>query len=158
GTEALKHVLHEDFALILMDVRMPDMDGFETATLIRKRQKSQNTPLVFVTGYEDTAELRRGYALGAVDYLVKPVVPEILRWKVRVFVDLFQKTEQVKRQSQQLEARNATLREMNEALQNEVHERMRAEAEAQKAREGAEAANRAKSDFLAAMSHEIRTP
>src|SRR5262249_4072289 len=100
GAEALRRLLEMDFALILMDVQMPDMDGLETATLIRQRDRSRHTPIIFLTAYEgNEGEMIRGYALNAVDYLFKPIVPEVLRSKVGVFVELFRKTEEVKRQA-----------------------------------------------------------
>src|SRR6266404_2280555 len=102
GKEALRRLLKEDFAAILLDVNMPGMDGFETAALIRQRQRSETTPIIFVSAINDTVNhISRGYSLGAVDYILTPVVPEILRAKVGVFVDLFQKTEQVKRQAEE---------------------------------------------------------
>lgn len=88
GTEALRYLLESDFAAILLDVKMPDMDGFETAELIRSRKRSQHTPILFLTAYRDEEHLFRGYDLGAVDFLFKPIVPEILRSKVAVFVEL----------------------------------------------------------------------
>ena len=88
GKEALRHLLHDDFAAILLDVRMPDMDGFETAEMIRSRPRSRQTPILFLTGYRNEEHLFRGYDLGAVDFLFKPIVPEILRSKVAVFVEL----------------------------------------------------------------------
>ncbi len=103
GAEALRHLLHEEFALILMDVRMPGMDGLETADLIRQRSRCQHTPIIFLTAYESgVMQMFRGYAVGAVDYLCKPIVPEVLRSKVGVFVDLFRKTEEVRRQGELL--------------------------------------------------------
>src|SRR5437773_9197023 len=78
GKEALRHLLQEDFAAILLDVRMPDMDGFETAELIRSRPRSRQTPILFLTGYKNEEHLSRGYDLGAVDFLFKPIVPEVL--------------------------------------------------------------------------------
>src|ERR1700683_1139945 len=88
GKEALRHLLNEDFAAILLDVRMPDMDGFETAELIRSRPRSKRIPILFLTGYRNEEHLFRGYDLGAVDFLFKPIVPEVLRSKVAVFVEL----------------------------------------------------------------------
>src|SRR5580700_9940294 len=85
GTEALRHLLDNDFAAILLDVKMPDMDGFETAELIRNRPRSRQTPILFLTGYKNEEHLFRGYDLGAVDFLFKPIVPEVLRSKVAVF-------------------------------------------------------------------------
>jgi PAS domain S-box-containing protein len=88
GKEALRHLLDEDYALILLDVKMPDMDGFETAELIRSRRRSRQTPILFLTAYKNDEHLFRGYDLGAVDFLFKPIIPEILRSKVNVFVEL----------------------------------------------------------------------
>src|SRR5260221_6882084 len=101
GREALRRLLHQDFALILLDVNMPEMDGFETAAMIRQRPRSEHTPIIFVTGFSDETHVSRGYSLGAVDYILTPVVPEVLRAKVAVFADLFKKTELVKRQAEQ---------------------------------------------------------
>src|SRR4051794_33023420 len=83
GEEALRHVLEQDFAVILLDVRMDGMDGFETAQLIREREKSRHIPIIFITGAEHReTKIFEGYKRGAVDYLIKPVVPEILQAKV----------------------------------------------------------------------------
>lgn len=101
GPEALRHVMERDFAVILLDVNMPDMDGYETAALIRRRKKSAHTPIIFVTAYADEIHTVQGYTLGAVDFILSPVVPEILRTKVRVFVDLYRMAQQVKRQAQE---------------------------------------------------------
>ncbi|PYI93725.1 MAG: hypothetical protein DME97_05565 [Verrucomicrobia bacterium] len=104
GKEALRCLLKQDFAVILLDVNMPMMDGFETAALIRQRQRSETTPIIFISAVNDTeTHVSRGYSLGAVDYILTPVVPEILRAKIAVFVDLFKKTEQVKRQAEERE-------------------------------------------------------
>jgi CheY-like chemotaxis protein len=89
GSEALREVLERDFAVILLDVNMPDIDGIETAELIRKHGRTSHTPIIFVTAYADEMQTERGYELGAVDYILTPVVPAILRSKVRVFVDLY---------------------------------------------------------------------
>ena len=103
GNEALRKLLKEDFALILLDVSMPSMDGFETAALIRQRQNSEHTPIIFVTSIGSTENhITRGYSLGAVDYLLTPIVPEMLRAKVSVFVELHRQTELVRRQAEQL--------------------------------------------------------
>src|SRR5258708_9607868 len=88
GKEALRYLLEDDFAAILLDVRMPEMDGFETAELIRSRPRSRQTPILFLTGYKSEEHLFRGYDLGAVDYLFKPIVPEVFRSKVSVFLEL----------------------------------------------------------------------
>jgi signal transduction histidine kinase/DNA-binding response OmpR family regulator len=108
GDEALKLVLEHDFAVILLDVNMPGLDGLETAALIRQRKKSAHTPIIFITAYSDEMLTMQGYSLGAVDYILSPVVPDILRTKVRVFVDLFCLTESAK---QQMEERIALARE-----------------------------------------------
>ena len=100
GEQALLRVLDDDFAAILMDVQMPGMDGFEAAELIRQRDRSKHTPILFLTAFQSTdAQIDRGYALGAVDFLSKPIVPPVLRAKVAVFVELFQKSEQVREQA-----------------------------------------------------------
>jgi len=141
GKEALRLLLKQDFAAILLDVNMPGMDGFETAALIRQRQRSETTPIIFVSAINDTVNhISRGYSLGAVDYILTPVVPDILRAKIAVFVDLFKKTEQIKRQS---EEREGLIRE---------------QAAAEHARAEAERASEAKDRFLAMLSHELRTP
>ena len=102
GEEALRHVLARDFALILLDVNMPGLDGLETAALIRNRKRSSHIPIIFITAdYADELRTTKGYSLGAVDYITSPIVPEVLRAKVRVFVDLFLLAEQAKQQAQQ---------------------------------------------------------
>ena len=87
--------------MILLDVNMPDMDGFETAALIRQRPRLQHVPIIFMTAASDDTHALRGYSLGAVDYILTPVVPEVLRSKVKVFVDLFRMTEQLKRRAEE---------------------------------------------------------
>ena len=101
GEEALKLVLEHDFAVVLLDVNMPGLDGLETAALIRKRKKSAHTPIIFITAYADEVLTMQGYSLGAVDYILSPVVPEILRTKVKVFIDLFCMTESAKQQAEE---------------------------------------------------------
>jgi signal transduction histidine kinase/DNA-binding response OmpR family regulator len=102
GEQALKQVLERDFAVILLDVNMPGMDGLETADLIRKRGRSAHIPIIFVTAdFNDDHHMAKGYALGAVDYIASPVVPEILRAKVKVFVDLYLLAQQAQRQAQE---------------------------------------------------------
>ena len=102
GDDALRQVLERDFALILLDVNMPGLDGLETAALIRGRRKSAHTPIILVTAdYGDELRMTKAYSLGAVDYIASPVVPEILRAKVKVFVELYLLAEQAKRQAQE---------------------------------------------------------
>jgi CheY-like chemotaxis protein len=107
GEEALKEVLKDDFAVILLDVNMPGMDGFETAQLIRQRRRSAHTPLIFLTAFTDEVRISKGYAMGAVDYISTPVVPQILRAKVRVFTDLFRLRRQVAQQAEERARREA---------------------------------------------------
>jgi two-component sensor histidine kinase len=90
GEAALQLLLEREFAVILLDVNMPGMSGLETAALIRQRKKSRHTPIIFITAFADDVQTAEGYALGAVDYILSPIVPEMLRAKVKVFVELFQ--------------------------------------------------------------------
>jgi signal transduction histidine kinase/DNA-binding response OmpR family regulator len=123
GREALRCLLHQDFAVILLDVQMPEMDGLETAQLIRGREQTRDIPIIFITGdYGDLSNVSRGYALQAVDYLLKPFDPEILRAKVGVLVDLYRK-------NFQLQVLADNLEETNQQLQVEIVERTRIEAE-----------------------------
>jgi len=132
GSEALREVLARDFAVILLDVNMPDIDGLETARLIRRYKKSAHTPIIFITAYADEMQTAQGYSLGAVDYILSPVVPDVLRSKVRVFVELYQMQQRTK------------------AMAGEQVARARAEA----ARIAAEETTR-RSNFLAKASHEL---
>jgi len=121
GGEALSRLLDRDFAVVLLDVRMPGMDGFETAELIRKRRRSRHIPIIFVTAIDDDVEhIARGYAVGAVDYIMKPLNPDILRSKVRVFVELYQK-------SRELANKTVELTQKNLALEKEIRKRERVE-------------------------------
>jgi signal transduction histidine kinase/DNA-binding response OmpR family regulator len=119
--EALRHLLLEDFALILLDVQMPGLSGFELAELIRERERTQHTPIIFISA-ESVQEqyIFKGYSLGAVDYLTKPVDPEILKSKVRFFSKLFLQREQIRKQAQALSETNARLDELNAALEERV--------------------------------------
>lgn len=101
GEDALRQLLQQEFAVILLDVHMPGIDGFETAALIRKRRKSALTPIIFMSAFADEISMTHGYARGAVDFMLTPVAPEILRAKVRVFVDLYRMTQQVKRHAEE---------------------------------------------------------
>lgn len=117
GMEALKCILHQEFALILLDVKMPVMDGFETAVLIRERERSRHTPIIFLTAVSTSeTHMFTGYSIGAVDYILKPFVPEILKSKVHVFVDLYRKTEEVKRQAKLLRQTNKELDQINKEI------------------------------------------
>src|SRR5882762_6652706 len=114
GDDALRYLLDNEVAVILMDVYMPGLDGLETAELIRGRDRSRNVPIIFLTADSTGGRhLRRGYSLGAVDYIVKPIEPDILRSKVAVFVELFKKTQEIKRQAQLLKEKNLELENAN---------------------------------------------
>jgi signal transduction histidine kinase len=131
GQEALRKLLEEDFAVVLLDVQMPGLDGFETAEIVRQRDRNRATPILFLTAWgKNDSEVLRGYRVGAVDYVFKPVVPEVLRGKVGVFIELHRKSRALQRQNAELEA----------------------------ARARAERESAFKSKFLASMSHELRTP
>jgi len=126
GKDALRQLLKQEFAVILMDVSMPGMDGFETAALIRQRPSCEHTPIIFITSIGSSENhIARGYSLGAVDYLLTPIVPEILRAKVAVLVELHNQTEVIRRQAEQLrvmeEARHQReLAEVGDRLETET--------------------------------------
>lgn len=142
GEEALRLLLKQEFAVIVLDVKMPMMDGFETAALIRQRKKTESTPIIFVTGIGGSKfEMARGYFLGAVDYIFSPIIPEVLKSKVRVFTELYRKTHQIKR--------------MNDELEQKIVERT---CQLEAANQELSRLNRLKSDFLSIVSHDIRTP
>ncbi len=133
GREALKHLLDREFALILLDVQMPGLDGYETAALARDREQSRHTPIIFLTAINQSdAQVFKGYSSGAVDYMFKPFVPEVLRAKVSVFVDLYRSTQEVRRQAE-------LLRRTNGELENEIAERRKAEEALHKVHEELEA-------------------
>jgi signal transduction histidine kinase/response regulator RpfG family c-di-GMP phosphodiesterase len=112
GREALRQMLRHEFAVVLLDVDMPTMDGFETAALIRRRKASEHIPIIFITAYSDEIFMERGYSLGAVDYILQPPVPQILRAKVSVFVDLFEKTRELRRSAEQQRQRVIQLQKL----------------------------------------------
>lgn len=155
GEHALKRLLETDFAVILLDVQMPNMDGFETARLIRCRERTRHVPIIFVTAYNQVdADIRKGYQLGAVDFLFKPVVPEVLKAKVQVFVELCERTQQVARQEQQL--RELERLEAERRLQDE---RSKWEAELlRRQNQQLELADQRKDEFIAMLGHELRNP
>ncbi len=107
GADALREVLQREFAVILLDVNMPDIDGFETASLIRRYKRSAHTPIIFITAFADEIQTARGYSLGAVDYILSPVVPEVLRSKVKVFVELHSMQRRLREQADERVARVA---------------------------------------------------
>ena len=138
GEEALRILLKREFALILLDVNMPGMDGFETAQMIRKRQSLEHIPIIFVTALSTTdAEVFKGYSFGAVDYILTPIVPEILKTKVGVFVQLW-------KQRRELKAQAESLRLVNESLETRAHQ--------------LSSANRELESFCYTIAHDLRAP
>ncbi len=119
GADALREVLQREFAVILLDVNMPDIDGFETASLIRRYKRSAHTPIIFITAFADEIQTARGYSLGAVDYILSPVVPEVLRSKVKVFVDLHSMQRRLREQADERVARVAAETAQRAAEDNE---------------------------------------
>lgn len=117
GEEALKALLNTEFALILLDVRMPGMDGFETAAHIKRRERTRNIPIIFLTVVDSAPDYAfRGYAAGAVDYLTKPFDPWVLRAKVNIFVELWTKTQQLKAQADATRERDAQWQRLTETV------------------------------------------
>jgi signal transduction histidine kinase len=174
GTEALQKLMTHDLAVVLLDVSMPGMDGFETAAMIHDHPRYERIPIIFVTGVHDSDMDRlRGYKLGAVDYVSIPVVPEILRSKVAVLIELHNQRRKLEvlnktladanahlqlEKHRELEALNESLRQTNDelaranaALQSENLERLRAE-------EALKDADRQKDEFIAILAHELRNP
>ena len=181
GMEALRRVMTEDYAVILLDVNMPEMDGFETASLIHQHPRFEKTPIIFVSAVNvSDLDRLRGYKLGAVDYVMVPIIPEILRSKVMVLAELFRKrtelqglnarladankelalanealhadrAREVHKLNESLRATNAELERANRELQAEIVERMRVEDRLREA-------DRRKDEFLATLAHELRNP
>ena len=148
GQEALRQVLLHDFAVILLDVNMPGMDGFETAEAIHARARSADIPIIFITAFlADELDRLKAYQHGAVDFLFTPVIPQILYAKISVFVALASKNEELKKQARELSSRSAELTASNKRLRREIEERQVAERE-----------NHAKDEFLAMLGHELRNP
>ncbi len=156
GQEALKILLSEQgFAIILMDVHMPEMDGFETSELIRGTEILKHIPIIFLTASMDSSvQIFKGYLAGAVDYMIKPFSPEILRAKVAVFVDLYKKNHELLVQAEQMKTLNT---DISERIRFEK-ELIEAKNKAETATQLAEDAMKSKQQFLSNMSHEIRTP
>src|SRR5262245_12807327 len=181
GREALEKLMREEFALVLLDVSMPDMDGFEAAQLIHEHPRFERIPIIFVTGVH-VSELDRlkGYKAGAVDYVSIPVVPEILRSKVAVLVELYCKRRELSELNRHLAETNAQLAEANTALQAEKNRELQAlnetlqhtnadleranlklqseVAERTRAEQALKDADRQKDEFLAMLAHELRNP
>lgn len=148
GQQALRQVLLHDFAVILLDVNMPGMDGFETAEAIHQRARSADIPIIFVTAFlADEIDRLKAYQRGAADFLFTPVIPQILHAKVQVFVALATKNEELKRQAHKLSQRTTELTATNKRLTREMEERQAAERK-----------SHAKDEFLAMLGHELRNP
>ncbi|QAU33431.1 response regulator [Janthinobacterium sp. 17J80-10] len=148
GAEALKQVLLHDFAVILLDVNMPGMNGFETAEAIHSRKASASTPIIFLTAYlADEMNRLRGYEQGAVDYLFTPIIPQILKAKLSVFVGLARKKLELKSQASILDKRTQELTTINALLEAEIDKRKTAEHK-----------NKTTEEFLAMLGHELRNP
>ena len=181
GREALEHLMGREFAVVLLDVSMPDMDGFEAAKLIHEHPRFERTPIIFVTGVHlDDLDRLKGYSLGAVDYVSVPIVPEILRSKVSVLVELYIKRKELQRANEELAHANTRLSEANIALQEEktrelevfnrslqranseleaANRSLQSEiAERSRAEEALKEADRHKDEFLAMLAHELRNP
>ena len=146
GKEALRMILEHEFAVILLDVKLPDMDGFQIAEFIRQHKRSRNTPIIFMTAYgRDELMISRGYSLGAVDYIFKPIIPEILRAKVAVFIRLYATTAQLRETSRLLAAQS----------RKELQKRAR---ELEKLNKELEESNRELDQFAYIASHDLREP
>ena len=169
GEEALKHVLKTEFAAILLDVRMPGMDGLEAAALIRQRDKTQYTPIIFVTAFgENEDQVKKGYSLGAVDFLFKPIVPEILRSKIAVFVDLYRKAEEIRRTAEilrvtQLQAHERQLaqerqRWESELLRKQVEQEREISAKLQESYRRLQELEKLRDDLTSMIVHDLRSP
>ncbi|HUQ05727.1 MAG TPA: hybrid sensor histidine kinase/response regulator [Kofleriaceae bacterium] len=151
GGEALRRVLERDYALVLLDVHLPDIDGFEVAAMIKQRERSKHTPIIMLTAAGSDRDLiYRGYSAGAVDYMAKPIDPAILRGKVAIFLDLFRKDRRIAEQAEALRVADRRERELEMVAVRTKNERQLAEA--------AHAAVHARDEFLSIASHELRTP
>lgn len=157
GREALRILLkEEDFSLILLDVKMPIMDGYETAELIYQRDKLQHIPIIFITAHDyEEAAMFKGYQAGAVDYIRKPFNADILRSKVAVFAELYRKNKLLRRQEEKLQRINEDLKQLNQDLEKRVLERT---LELENLNHELKAVNVAKDKFLSVISHDLRNP
>ena len=161
--EALMALIDGEFAAIVLDIQMPGTNGLELAHLIKQRKRTQHIPIIFLTAYfQEDKDIIQGYEVGAVDYLTKPIDSKILKSKIAVFVELFQKNRELAALNRAMESEidrrkkaEQALRQTNNELEIRVQERT---AELTQANKEAVAASRAKDDFLAALSHELRTP
>lgn len=159
GNDALARLLDEEFSLVLLDVQMPGMDGYETARWIRSRQRTQHLPIIFTTAHDhDQAAVLRAYALGAVDFLPKPIVPEVLRAKASVFVNLYERTEQLaaERMERHFENRRRDYEALS--LRRERDRELVANHELERLNEALAESDRRKDSFLAILAHELRNP
>ncbi|MGZ3891680.1 MAG: response regulator, partial [Mucilaginibacter sp.] len=157
GKEALRILLkEEDFSVILLDVKMPIMDGYETAQLILQRDKLKYIPIIFITAqdYEDES-VYKGYEAGGVDFILKPINPEILRAKVLVFTELHRKNQLLRKQEEQLKAINEDLVHLSEDLERRVLERT---IELENVNYELKSLNLSKDKFISVISHDLRTP
>jgi signal transduction histidine kinase len=157
GREALRILLkEEDFSLILLDVKMPTMDGYDTAELIYQRDKLKHIPIIFITAHDyEEAAMFKGYQAGAVDFIRKPFNPEILRSKVAVFAELHKKNQLLRQQEEHVKAINNDLTLLNQDLEKRVFERT---AELERLNEELKALNLSKDKFLSVISHDLRNP
>src|SRR5262245_41321288 len=155
GVEALARLLEQDFALIILDVAMPGMDGFETARLVRSRARNRATPIIFITGlsWQDD-EILRGYELGAFDFLMKPIRPEVLRAKATVFIELQQRTLELQQKAEELRQEQARAHEREMTMQRKRFESEALERQMAQMSE----TDRRKDEFLAILAHELRNP
>ncbi len=157
GREALRILLHEeDFSLILLDVKMPTMDGYDTAELIYQRDKLKQIPIIFITAHDyEEAAMFKGYQAGAVDFIRKPFNPEMLRSKVAVFAELHKKNQLLRQQEEKVKAINNDLMLLNRELENRVSERT---SELETLNHELKALNLSKDKFLSVISHDLRNP